>query len=828
MHSFHHFNVLSNPPDASSDTKKERIAVPLLGLNLTGTVTDKVVNLTLSQLYTNEEIGDIEAVYIFPMHPKASIIGLQIETDDKTINADLQEREKARDTYDDAIASGHSAFLLERSSQSKDVYSMNVGRLTPHAKCKVTIRFAMELECINPELYRLTIPSVITPRYGGLHTNSSVCENFTIDINSAMLEEIKHVECSELSLKPQWATNRWNVHGTINAFRDIHISISILPSSEIKITSILEKGKPVVENTNNNNNSLYEYAALFVVKPDSSIIDGKPSSVDESEYVFLVDCSGSMAHDDKMTHTKTALRLFIRSLPLGVYFNIIKFGTGSDSLFTKSEKNDNHTAFQLALGFIDKMSANMGGTELYRVFTGLPLTEKRRSIILLTDGEVNDTEKTIEAARQLRNTRIFTIGLGNSPSIALVQGVAEATSGKYEFVVQAEDVHGVTMRHLERASLPHLSDIKFSLEGLNFTESLVPKFLFSNERNAFYSIFTAPENFSSHLQLTSGQQVICTSTLSSNQVQTATNGSLMALAGHNIINNLEMDEKSTNDPEKREAIKKEIIRFSLSAKVACGYTSFVAVEKKNTPGTDGMVLRNVIQQMKPQETLAEKFFFGAAYSLASSNLVTKGESRGSSFLSAPFSQSHNNSSFGNSNIVNNCFSCDSGSEEDMEEETIEDTDMDFSYQSKPFSFQSKTLPVTKLKTTRRYGRECESAHERTSDSSGQDKCRNAENNLISILNLQNWNGSWDESKALFNELGMTRQKVESDIGYMFGNSKINQETLTAFILIFLYKNFKSSQTLWNAIFKKGITFLKNSKEFYPSIVSQIENESYTY
>lgn len=50
----------------------------------------------------------------------------------------------------------------------------------------------------------------------------------------------------------------------------------------------------------------------------------------------LVDCSGSMAGVDGIELAREAMLLFIRSLPLGTHFNIIRFGSMFDVLF-KSE-----------------------------------------------------------------------------------------------------------------------------------------------------------------------------------------------------------------------------------------------------------------------------------------------------------------------------------------------------------------------------------------------------------------------------------------------------------------------------------------------------------
>jgi hypothetical protein len=70
----------------------------------------------------------IEAVYEFPLDPKASVSGFWAEIDGNRIDGiikvklhlnlrayPIQEKEEAKNVYDDAIASGHGAYLLEES-----------------------------------------------------------------------------------------------------------------------------------------------------------------------------------------------------------------------------------------------------------------------------------------------------------------------------------------------------------------------------------------------------------------------------------------------------------------------------------------------------------------------------------------------------------------------------------------------------------------------------------------------------------------------------------------------------------------------------------------
>ena len=112
-----------------------------------------------------------------------------------------------------------------------------------------------------------------------------------------------------------------------------------------------------------------------------------------------VDCSGSMSSGDRIAITREALLLFIRSLPLGSHFNIIRFGSNFDVLFTNEIMTVvyNQTTATAAEKLIRSIDADFGGTELLEPLKHLkshpPVRGRSRQIFLLTDGEISNTNE---------------------------------------------------------------------------------------------------------------------------------------------------------------------------------------------------------------------------------------------------------------------------------------------------------------------------------------------------------------------------------------------------------------------------------------------------
>lgn len=82
----------------------------------------------------------------------------------------------------------------------------------------------------------------------------------------------------------------------------------------------------------------------------------------KGEYIFFLDRSGSM-NGNSINKAKRSLIIFLKSLPVDCLFNVISFGSNYLQLFALSEKNNNK-GMAKAINLIEKMDADMGGTEI--------------------------------------------------------------------------------------------------------------------------------------------------------------------------------------------------------------------------------------------------------------------------------------------------------------------------------------------------------------------------------------------------------------------------------------------------------------------------------
>ncbi len=117
--------------------------VPLVGVVARAEIRDYACRLVLSQRFRNDEDVPIEAVYKFPLDEGAAVCGFEVEIDGRRIVGRVEEREKAFEAYDEALAAGHGAYLLDE--ERADVFTASVGNLPPGGEAVLRITTVSEL-----------------------------------------------------------------------------------------------------------------------------------------------------------------------------------------------------------------------------------------------------------------------------------------------------------------------------------------------------------------------------------------------------------------------------------------------------------------------------------------------------------------------------------------------------------------------------------------------------------------------------------------------------------------------------------------------------------
>jgi hypothetical protein len=78
--------------------------------------------------------------------------------DDKEIEAEIMEKEKSKEKYDDAVAAQNTAVKVDYDEKSPNVINMDVGGLQPGKKAEIEIEILSKCEVYKHGFYTFAFP----------------------------------------------------------------------------------------------------------------------------------------------------------------------------------------------------------------------------------------------------------------------------------------------------------------------------------------------------------------------------------------------------------------------------------------------------------------------------------------------------------------------------------------------------------------------------------------------------------------------------------------------------------------------------------------------
>lgn len=380
--------------------------LPLKHVSVIADINGYLVHTTSVLKYSNNSCSPLEVAFLLPVNESLAVTQLKAAIGERTVTADIMEKEEALYKYDNALSSGLSAAYGQELSS--DVLSLTLGNLPPGDNAEITVSMVGELEIEADGILKFAISSLLKQRYvpeGSKDSlalaipqavqNTACCEYpFDLTVQISNPNHIAGVTSPTHTLKNEQA-NVYTVSGV--ALNDVVIHMQY--HNPHQPFAIVEP--PVPKKSTQLMSSDLVMLNFFPKFSCSSV---------PCELVFVVDRSGSMAGRYITCAAKT-LQLFLRSIPSGCYFNIIGFGSHFKALFETSQYYNQET-LDLATSYVESINADFGGTELLpplqHVFKQPSITGYTRQVFVLTDGAVSNTQQVIwEVKRNCCHTRFY-------------------------------------------------------------------------------------------------------------------------------------------------------------------------------------------------------------------------------------------------------------------------------------------------------------------------------------------------------------------------------------------------------------------------------------
>uniref|UniRef100_A0AAX7U809 VIT domain-containing protein n=1 Tax=Astatotilapia calliptera TaxID=8154 RepID=A0AAX7U809_ASTCA len=596
----------------------EKEPVPLKSIEVELEVRDHVATVVSTLNYENKEDKPLEAVFVFPLPGDAAVCHFSAQIGQTQIVAEVKEKQKAREEYDDALSSGQQAFLLEESDESPDIFSLSVGSLPPAESASIRLEYVTELAVQADDGLRFCLPAVLNPRYQPQGSEDALFQvtsvpaslvpyslSFSARVSSP--RPISKVE-SNCSLDPLQYLNTDQTQATVKLAAghkfDRDVELLIYYKDAHQPTAVVEAGQASAEL----GSLMGDPVVMVSLYPEftQSVMSSMASC---GEFVFLVDRSGSMDCATNNTDYKT---FPLTHLPMGCYFNIYSFGSRYEHIFSKSVEYSQKT-MEEALKKVKEMEADLGGTEilepLKHIYSQPCIQNQPRQLFVFTDGEVGNTKEVIDLVKKNSGShRCFSFGIGEGASSALINGMAKEGGGHAQFITGTDRMQPKVMQSLRFALQPAVVDISVTWDlpkEVSVTVLSPPiTTLFQGQRSLIYAQLTGQVGAAGCVTL----KYSLAGHPSENQLHFSLRPAVDAgltvhrLGARTLIRSLEMEEREHRG-QQGGGVKEKVVQLSVQSGVSSSFTAFIAVNKDNGEAIQGPLVQRNIPTARESYTL---------------------------------------------------------------------------------------------------------------------------------------------------------------------------------------------------------------------------------
>ncbi|WP_028025597.1 marine proteobacterial sortase target protein [Enterovibrio calviensis] len=464
---------------------------PQLATNASMVINGLVNRVKVEQHFTNPTDDWVHARYLFPLPQNAAVDHLIIRVGERIIEGEIQKKQDARKTFNQAAIEGKKASLIEQ--HRTNLFSTHVANIAPNETIVVEIEYQETVHYEDGE-FSLRFPTTFTQRYiPGLPENATQLEAATDErsVNQEPLAELQNgwavatkqvSDANEITTEYRDPMLEDAIDFTLDA--DINMGLPIegvhSPNASLNIDKQSESRYFVSLSDMQIANQDFvltwrpkatampvaamfvqedrgqRYGLLMAMPPQSQHVNTLPQNI-----TLILDVSGSM-YGESMEQAKQAVVYALNTLEPSDYFNLIVFNESAEVL-SPSPLQATSTNIAKVTRVVKGIEAD-GGTEMLPAlglaFASEPMPEHINQLVFITDGAIGNEDELYGYIQQdLGSRRLFTVGIGSAPNSALMQRAAISGKGTYTFISNITEVKSALKPLFEKLSAPIMQDI---------------------------------------------------------------------------------------------------------------------------------------------------------------------------------------------------------------------------------------------------------------------------------------------------------------------------------------------------------------------------------
>jgi Ca-activated chloride channel homolog len=619
------------------------VECPLRHTDVQADISGFIGRVKVTQTFHNPTREKIEALYVFPLPHESAVDDMTMTVGDRKIVGLIKRRAEARNIYEQALAAGQTAALLEQ--ERPNIFTQSVGNIEPDQDVKIEISYVDVLR-YDVGTYEFHFPMVVGPRYNpgapigepgetpielqGKVSPPQPNTNRVPDaarISPPVLKPgMRNGHDVSLSVRldagvPIQNLKSTNHRSSISHDKANQAEITLaaddnIPNKDFVLRYDVVGDKPqmaLLSHTgeySGDAKSLGNGYFMLMIQPKE---DERLTKSPPREVVFLVDVSGSMSGQPIAKAAECLREMAKLCRPDKDTFQVISFNSGTEKLFEKPVPATNENV-QKAVNSSLAMQGG-GGTEMLKGVQAAidePLDPQRvRIIVMLTDGYIGNEAEIIEHVGKHcgDQVRFWCVGIGQSPNMFLVDGVAKQGGGMGKKLGLNDDANSMAQEVMTRIQRAQLANIKIDWGGLIVAETYPVKIpeLWAGRPVMIYGRYRDGGNATIQVSGKVEGEAVSWPLKVELPKQETVHDVLAKVWARQKIEDLMQQSYYGGSP----AVEEMVTAIALDYKLMSQYTSFVAVDAKNSAAANEPAQRPrqmLVPVPLPEGTRWEGFF----------------------------------------------------------------------------------------------------------------------------------------------------------------------------------------------------------------------------
>ena len=445
-------------------------SLPLVSAKLRVEAGGGLARVVLDQTFENPYEDTLRVTYKMPLPVDGAVSGYAFRIGARTITGKVDRKEAARARFEEAIASGRTAALLEQDKA--DIFTQEIGNVPPHSTIVAEITIDQRLAWTPDGAWELRFPTVIGPRYIGAHVALADARASHIELADGGVRGRVHLEvriadaitAGRVAESPSHRLQT-RADGVVELLdpsggkldRDVVVR---WPVAKLDVGLAVQVARPESASTNGR----HAYALLSIVPPAP---DAGYAAVPR-DLIVLLDTSGSM-EGPPLEQAKRVVASMIDSLSEYDRLEIVEFSMRPNR-YAKHPVPGTKREKEKAIHWVMARRAN-GGTEMQSALVdalhGLRAGAQRQ-VVLVTDGYVGGEEQIVTLLHESlpASCRLHVVGVGSAVNRTLATSLARAGRGVEVLVGLDEDPERFAKILVDKTRAPVLTDLVIGGDAL--------------------------------------------------------------------------------------------------------------------------------------------------------------------------------------------------------------------------------------------------------------------------------------------------------------------------------------------------------------------------